>query len=161
MLTLTYLIDGRGRLLIFRNFSDPPELSRTPHLLIFKKKVSDQDAFLPICYISIPSMFFFKIFKNSDNLWQKSLPAAFNKAFLYHFPLLPPCPPINVVASLDFVIWVLYFTFANLDCGRRGLAKIFCQRLSEFLKILKRTLIAQNWIFLLKNAPLHLFENAM
>ena len=25
-----------GRLLIFRNFSDPPELIRTPHLLIFK-----------------------------------------------------------------------------------------------------------------------------
>ena len=32
-----------GRLLIFRNFPDPPELIRTPGLLILKKKIYDQE----------------------------------------------------------------------------------------------------------------------
>ena len=35
-----------GRLLIFQNFSDPPRsLLGPPRLLIFQKKVSDQDVF--------------------------------------------------------------------------------------------------------------------
>ena len=36
MSTLRFLINVPGHLLIFRFFSDPPDLIRTPHLLVFK-----------------------------------------------------------------------------------------------------------------------------